>query len=91
MLVAADPRDGQGRTSITGGDDLGNAIASAADDRELAAAVVAGRRDAFRPLVERNGPALVRACYRVLGDLAEAKFMASKPNGAIRFASDCAE
>lgn len=77
-VVAADPRDGQGRASITGGDDLGDAIANAADDRELVTAVVAGRRDAFRPLVERNGPALVRACYRILGDLAEAEDVAQE-------------
>ena len=77
-VVAADPRDEQGRASITGGDDLGSATASAADDRELVTAVVAGRRDAFRPLVERNGPALVRACYRILGDLAEAEDVAQE-------------
>lgn len=35
--------------------------------------MLAGDRDAFRVLVEREGPALVRACYRVLGDLHEAE------------------
>jgi RNA polymerase sigma-70 factor, ECF subfamily len=38
------------------------------DDRELAQAIVAGDRDAFRLLVERESGALVRACVRVLGD-----------------------
>ena len=35
--------------------------------------MLAGDRDAFRVLVEREGPATVRACYRVLGDLHEAE------------------
>lgn len=47
-------------------------------ERELVAAVVSGQRDAFRPLVEHNGPGLVRACYRVLGDLAEAEDVAQE-------------
>jgi RNA polymerase sigma-70 factor (ECF subfamily) len=38
------------------------------DDRELAQAIVAGDRDAFRLLVERESGPLVRACARVLGD-----------------------
>jgi RNA polymerase sigma-70 factor (ECF subfamily) len=38
------------------------------DDRELARAIVAGDRDAFRLLVERESGPLVRACARVLGD-----------------------
>jgi RNA polymerase sigma-70 factor, ECF subfamily len=38
------------------------------DDRELAKAIVAGDRDAFRLLVERESGPLVRACARVLGD-----------------------
>ncbi len=43
------------------------------DDQATVAAVLAGDRDAFRRLVEREGPAVVRACYRVLGDLHEAE------------------
>jgi RNA polymerase sigma-70 factor (ECF subfamily) len=37
------------------------------------AAVLEGDRDAFRILVEREARALVRACYRVLGDLHDAE------------------
>lgn len=38
------------------------------DDRELAHAIVAGDRDAFRLLVERESGPIVRACARVLED-----------------------
>ena len=37
------------------------------------AAVLAGDRDAFRRLVERESAGVVRACYRVLGDQADAE------------------
>ena len=43
------------------------------DDRAVVGRVLAGDRDAFRVLVEREGPAVVRACHRVLGDLHEAE------------------
>ena len=43
------------------------------DDQATVAAVLAGDRDAFRRLVDREGPAVVRACYRVLGDIHEAE------------------
>ena len=36
-------------------------------------AVLAGDRDAFRQLVERESASVVRACHRVLGDLHEAE------------------
>ena len=45
----------------------------AVDDRAVVGRVLAGDRDAFRVLVEREGPAVVRACHRVLGDLHEAE------------------
>jgi RNA polymerase sigma-70 factor, ECF subfamily len=35
--------------------------------------VLAGDRDAFRFLVERESPSIVRACHRVLGDLHDAE------------------
>jgi RNA polymerase sigma-70 factor (ECF subfamily) len=38
------------------------------DDHELAQAIVAGDRDAFRLLVERESGPLLRACARILGD-----------------------
>jgi RNA polymerase sigma-70 factor, ECF subfamily len=46
-----------------------------ADDeaRAAVAAVLAGDRDAFRVLVERESRSVVRTCYRVLGDLHEAE------------------
>ena len=43
------------------------------DDRAVVARVIAGDRNSFRILVEREGPAVVRACHRVLGDLHEAE------------------
>ncbi len=49
---------------------------SPADDpeaRRVVAAVLAGDADAFRVLVERESRAIVRACYRILGDLHEAE------------------
>ena len=41
-------------------------------------AVLAGNREAFRTLVEREGPGLVRLCYRVLSDLSEAEDVAQE-------------
>jgi RNA polymerase sigma-70 factor, ECF subfamily len=46
---------------------------SPSSDRAVADAVLAGDRDAFRQLVEREGAAVVRACHRILGDLHEAE------------------
>ncbi len=43
------------------------------DDRTIVDAVLAGDRDAFRLLVEREAPSVVAACARVLGDRAEAE------------------
>jgi RNA polymerase sigma-70 factor (ECF subfamily) len=43
------------------------------DDRATVEAVLAGDRDAFRRLVDREGAAVVRACYRILGDIHEAE------------------
>jgi RNA polymerase sigma-70 factor (ECF subfamily) len=43
------------------------------EDRATVALVLAGDRDAFRVLVERESAAVVRACHRVLGDLHEAE------------------
>ena len=40
-----------------------------AGDRAIVEAVLAGDRDAFRRLVERESVGVVRACHRVLGDL----------------------
>src|SRR3954452_4155098 len=48
------------------------------DDRATVDAVLAGDRQAFRVLVEREGPAVVAACARVLGDRAEAEDIAQE-------------
>jgi RNA polymerase sigma-70 factor (ECF subfamily) len=42
-------------------------------ERAAVDAVLAGDRDAFRVLVDRESAAVVRACHRVLGDLHEAE------------------
>ena len=47
--------------------------AGSSDDRAIVDAVLAGDREAYRRLVERDGAALVRACHRILGDHAEAE------------------
>jgi RNA polymerase sigma-70 factor (ECF subfamily) len=49
-------------------------LASAAvDERSVVAAVLAGDRDAFRVLVDRESAAVIRACHRILGDLHDAE------------------
>ena len=48
------------------------------DDRRLVDDVLGGDRDAFRRLVDREGPALVAACARVLGDRTEAEDVAQE-------------
>lgn len=48
------------------------------DDRTIVEAVLAGDRDAFRRIVEREGPSVVSACTRVLGDRSEAEDIAQE-------------
>lgn len=43
------------------------------DERAAVDAVLAGDRDAFRQLVDRESASVIRACHRVLGDLHEAE------------------
>lgn len=43
------------------------------DDRAIVDAVLGGDRDAYRRLVEREAPGLIRACQRILGDQSEAE------------------
>jgi RNA polymerase sigma-70 factor, ECF subfamily len=50
----------------------------APDDREVVRAVLDGEREAFRVLVDRESAAVVRACYRVLGDMHEAEDVAQE-------------
>lgn len=53
--------------------DAASPSVDAPDDRAVVARVLAGDRDAFRILVDREGPAVVRACHRVLADIHEAE------------------
>jgi RNA polymerase sigma-70 factor (ECF subfamily) len=48
------------------------------DDRAIVDAVLAGDRDAFRRLVEREGPAIVSSCARILGDRSEGEDVAQE-------------
>jgi RNA polymerase sigma-70 factor (ECF subfamily) len=43
------------------------------DDATLVRRILAGDREAYRGLVERESRTVIRACYRVLGDLHEAE------------------
>jgi len=47
--------------------------AVAFDEGAIVDQVLAGDREAFRALVDREGPGVVRACHRVLADLHEAE------------------
>ncbi len=49
-----------------------------ADDRTIVDAVLAGDRNAFRVLVDREGAAIVATCARILGDRAEAEDVAQE-------------
>ena len=51
---------------------------AAPDDPAIVRRVLAGDRDVFRILVDREGPAVVRACHRVLSDLHEAEDVAQE-------------
>jgi RNA polymerase sigma-70 factor, ECF subfamily len=69
---AGGPRDAWRSTIASEPASLASPSAST-DDRAIVDAVLGGDREAYRRLVEREGPALVRACHRVLGDHAEAE------------------
>lgn len=53
--------------------DLTTTAQEPGDDRAIVDAVLAGDRDAYRAIVDREAAAVVRACHRVLGDLHEAE------------------
>ena len=81
MALAAPARDGyarkieptrQGSQAILGAR-TATLPARQLNDRAIVDAVLAGDRDAFRQLVERESAAMVRACHRILGDLHEAE------------------
>lgn len=72
--VPHDPPAGSfGRSTISGDPGAFGPSDSIIDERAIVAAVLAGDRDAFRRLVERESTAVVRACHRILGDQAEAE------------------
>jgi RNA polymerase sigma-70 factor (ECF subfamily) len=48
------------------------------DDAQIVRAVLDGDRDAFRILVDRESAAVVRSCYRVLGDMHEVEDVAQE-------------
>ena len=48
------------------------------DDAAIVRAVLAGDRDAYRVLVDRESATVIRACHRVLGDLGEAEDIAQE-------------
>jgi RNA polymerase sigma-70 factor (ECF subfamily) len=54
------------------------AVTEAFDERAVVAAVLAGDREAFRGLVERESALVVRACHRILGDRHEAEDVAQE-------------
>ncbi len=43
------------------------------DERAIVDAILAGDRDAYRHLVERESASVVRVCHRILGDIHEAE------------------
>jgi RNA polymerase sigma-70 factor (ECF subfamily) len=51
---------------------------AANDDRTIVEAVLAGDRDAYRRLVERESASVVAACARILGDRSEAEDVAQE-------------
>jgi RNA polymerase sigma-70 factor (ECF subfamily) len=53
-------------------------LGATSDDRTIVDAVLAGDRNAFRVLVDREGPAVVATCARILGDRAEAEDVAQE-------------
>jgi RNA polymerase sigma-70 factor (ECF subfamily) len=43
------------------------------DDQRLVEAIIAGDRDAFRELFDRDGTTVFRTCYRILGSIPDAE------------------
>src|SRR5512146_2683030 len=70
---APDPERGAEAAATDGTWLVGHDEGAATDDRSIVEAVLAGDREAFRRLVEREGSSVVAACARVLGDRSEAE------------------
>jgi RNA polymerase sigma-70 factor (ECF subfamily) len=64
--------------STDGRHDVALEPGAANDDRTIVEAVLAGDRDAYRRLVEREGASVVAACARILGDRSEAEDVAQE-------------
>jgi RNA polymerase sigma-70 factor (ECF subfamily) len=65
--------DDLGARTILASDSVPADAASVASDVRLVERVLGGDQDAYRELVDRESRALVRVCYRILGDLHEAE------------------
>jgi RNA polymerase sigma-70 factor (ECF subfamily) len=65
-------------TLTDGSPDVALEPGAANDDRAIVEAVLAGDRDAFRRLVERESASVVATCARVLGDRSEAEDVAQE-------------
>ena len=57
---------------------IDRSLPGTSDDLRVVRAVLDGDRDAFRVLVDRESSSVVRACFRVLGDLHEAEDVAQE-------------
>jgi len=77
-LGAGPSWDGMEAGRITGIDAAVTAPPETLDEGRIVAAVLAGDREAFRALVDREAAAVVRSCHRVLGDLHEAEDVAQE-------------
>lgn len=64
--------------STDGSPDVALEPGAANDDRTIVEAVLAGDRDAYRRLVERESASVVAACARILGDRSEAEDVAQE-------------
>ncbi len=63
-----------GARAIDGSDSRSRELPATDDEaRRAVEAVLRGDRDAFRPLIERESASVVRTCYRVLGNMADAE------------------
>jgi RNA polymerase sigma-70 factor, ECF subfamily len=75
-MMAAMPVEDSAGTAPRGAPIDRQTPTDALSDDVVVRSVLEGDRDAFRVLVDRESGAVVRACFRVLGDLAEAEDVA---------------
>jgi RNA polymerase sigma-70 factor, ECF subfamily len=83
-LVGETRRSGKDSSRVSGGPKVGllvpaePATVSKVDDRTLVDTIIAGDRDAYRLLVERESTTVFRCCYRVLGHVEDAEDVAQE-------------